>query len=223
MFLGLDYSYDWPRVAVSQLKPLGYEFVMRYLCYSRVNSAGNDASKKRLLPGEVATLRQNGLLIGLNWEYEIGDQWGGAPAGQNHALEAVSQAKALGAPEGTAIYFSTDFQASSAHFSSIDAYFNAAKPIVHGNGYRLGQYGQYSVIRRAFDLSLIDVGWQTYAWSLKSQNVAGPHSVTVNVLGADRLYDTRAALRQVHNGLSVAGGNVDKDECHREPYFWDYC
>lgn len=204
MFLGLDYSYDHPNVNTTLLKPLGYQFVMRYLCYSRVNSAGNDATKKRLFPAEVAKLRQNGLLIGLNWEYEVGDQLGGALAGEKHALEAVTQAKSLGAPEGTAIYFSTDFQASSTHYPSIDAYFAAATPVVRGNGYRIGQYGQHSVIKRALDAQKIDVAWQTYAWS-------------------NGLWDSRAAIRQVKNGLTVAGGNVDRDECHKEAYFWDFC
>lgn len=204
MFLGLDYSYDHPNVDVTKLRPLGYHFVMRYLCYSRVNSAGNDATKKRLFPAEVAKLRQNGLLIGLNWEYEVGDQWGGANAGQNHAIEAVSQAKSLGAPEGTAIYFSTDFQASSAHYSAIDAYFAAARPIVNGNGYRIGQYGQYSIVKRALDLQKVDVTWQTYAWS-------------------NGLWDSRASIRQVQNGLTVAGGRVDRDEAHHEAYFWEFC
>lgn len=204
MFLGLDYSYDHPNVDVTRLRSLGYHFVMRYLCYSRVNRAGNDATKKRLFPSEVAKLRQNGLLIGLNWEFEVGDQWDGAPGGRDDAIEAVSQAKSLGAPEGTAIYFSTDFQASSAHYATIDAYFAAARLIVHSNGYRIGQYAQYSVIKRSLDLNLVDVGWQTYAWS-------------------NELWDSRAAIRQVKNNVVVAGGKVDIDECHGEPYFWEFC
>jgi hypothetical protein len=215
MFLGLDYSYDHPSVDVSRLKGFGYHFVMRYLCYSRVNSAGNDATKKRLFPAEVAKLRQNGLLIGLNWEYEVGDQRGGFSAGQIHAQEAVNQAKSLGAPEGTAIYFSTDFQVLTAvEFATVDAYFAGARPIVNSNGYRIGQYGQYSAIKRSFDRKQIDVGWQTYAWSTFADTSGG-----VKYLH----WDSRAAIRQVQNGLTVAGGNVDRDEAHHEAYFWEFC
>lgn len=198
MILGLDYSYDWARVRVSELR-LTYQFVMRYLTWP-----WDGRSAKKLSVTELATLRANGIIVGLNWEYKIGDQRAGAAGGQSDGTEAVRQAKELGYPDGCAIYFSTDFDAQTADLPIIQAYLLNARIVLAAAGYRLGQYGSYRVINWALTSGLIDVGWQTYAWS-----------------GGQ--WDSRAAIRQVRNNTTVAGGTVDIDEMHNEAYLWNYC
>jgi hypothetical protein len=196
---GLDYSYDWRNVRIPELKPAGYQFVMRYLTFP---DDGRDA--KRLTSVELAALRAAGVVVGLNWEYKLGDQRRGADGGYIDAIEAVRQAKELGYPVGSAIYFSTDFDPVLSDWPLIDAYFANCRWILGDAGYRVGQYGGVNAIRRSLDLSLIDVAWQTYAWS-------------------GGLWDGRAAIRQVKNNVTVAGGNVDINEMHNDAHLWCYC
>jgi hypothetical protein len=56
-------------------------------------------------------------------------------------------------------------------------------------------------LRYLFDRGVIDDGWQTYGWS-------------------GGLWDSRAAVRQIHNGVKVAGANCDVDEIVGTTYSW---
>jgi hypothetical protein len=67
----------------------------------------------------------------------------------------------------------------------------------------MGAYGGYYVVKRLFDAGLIDDGWQAYAWS-----------------GGQ--WDSRAALRQIRNGVNVGGGDCDIDESVGQCYFWNH-
>jgi hypothetical protein len=177
---GLDYA--WARPDLDLAWSLGYRFVSRYLSWL--------PNGKVIDKAELSQLLAKGFHVALNWEFDAQDQLGGAVAGNQHATEAVKQAKALGYPAGCTIYFSADFDTSEAQQATVNAYMTAAGKVVHAAGYRIGIYGGYYVVKRAFDAGVTDDGWQTYAWS------AGQ-------------WDDRAAIRQDQNGISVGGADCD--------------
>jgi LysM repeat protein len=145
---------------------------------------------KVITSAEYRDLLAKGFEVSLNWEYAAKDQLGGAASGKLHANEAVKQARALGYEPGSTIYFSADFDATEAQQAAINAYMTAAKAIVHAAGYRIGIYGGFWVVKRAFDAGVTDDGWQTYAWS-----------------GGQ--WDPRAHIRQDHNGIKCGGADCD--------------
>lgn len=180
---GLDYSFARP--SVSGMWSAGYRFVSRYLSWLPNNKVINAS--------ELRALRAQGFTVFLNWEFTAKDALGGASAGKSHATEAVRQAKALGYPAGCTIYFSVDFDQQAGQVSACHAYLSAATAVLHASGYRSGVYGGYNAVKRALDAKVVDDAWQAYAWS-------------------GGRWDSRAALRQVKNGVSVGGGDCDLNE-----------
>jgi hypothetical protein len=181
-----DYSFTRPSFAA--LKAAGVVGVSRYLCWVNTNTYG-----KIIFKPEYDGLLAAGIDVILNWEFDAQDELGGASSGSIQATEAVRQAKLLGYPAGATIYFSGDFDETPGEASTVAAYFQAAAPIVHAAGYRIGVYGDYYVVGRLFDAKLIDDAWQTYAWS-----------------GGQ--WDPRANMRQTLNGVSIGGQDADLDQ-----------
>jgi peptidoglycan hydrolase-like protein with peptidoglycan-binding domain len=177
---GLDYSFSHPDLDTAW--NAGYRFVSRYLSWL--------PNAKVITAAEYQALLAKGFQVSLNWEYGAKDQLDGAPSGKLHAAEAVKQARALGYPAGSTIYFSADFDVTEAQQTAVNAYMLAAKAVVHAAGYRIGIYGGYYVVKRAFDSGVTDDGWQTYAWS-----------------GGQ--WDARAEIRQDHNGITCGGADCD--------------
>ena len=177
---GLDYSFSHPDLDTAW--NAGYRFMSRYLSWLPNN--------KVITGAEYQSLLAKGFEVSLNWEYNAQDQLGGAASGKLHGAEAVKQARALNYPAGSTIYFSADFDATEEQQPSINAYMLAAKAVVHASGYRIGIYGGYYVVKRAFDAGVTDDGWQSYAWS-----------------GGQ--WDARAAIRQDHNGITCGGAACD--------------
>ena len=62
---------------------------------------------------------------------------GGAAAGTSDGAVAYAQAIAVGQPEGTAIYFAVDYDATSSDYAAIEAYLKAAQQQL-GSGYKAG-------------------------------------------------------------------------------------
>jgi LysM repeat protein len=178
--VGLDYAWSHPDLTSAW--NAGYRFMSRYLSWL--------PNGKVITVAEYQQLLAKGFEVSLNWEYAAKDQLGGAASGKLHAAEAVKQARALGYPAGKTIYFSADFDATEAQQAQINAYMTAAKAIVHAAGYRIGIYGGFYVVKRAFDAGVTDDGWQTYAWS-----------------GGQ--WDPRAHIRQDHNGITCGGASCD--------------
>lgn len=194
--VGLDYAWSHPS-PLSSLKGLGYSFVSRYLSWL--------PNGKVITASERDQLLALGINIALNWEYDSTDQTNGAAGGTKDATEAVKQAKALGYPAGSTIYYSADFDVQLSQWNGpIKAYQQAAKAVTNAGGYRFGVYGGLNVIRWGFDSGILQDGWQTYAWSGGS-------------------WDSRATLRQVQNGITVLGADCDRDETTGGPvYFWNH-
>jgi LysM repeat protein len=177
---GLDYAWSHPDLNAAWSG--GYRFMCRYLSWL--------PNGKVITVAEYQQLLAKGFEVALNWEYGAKDQLGGAASGKLHAAEAVRQARALGYPAGKTIYFSADFDATEAEQAPINAYMAAAKAILHAAGYRIGIYGGYYVVKRAFDAGVTDDGWQTYGWS-----------------GGQ--WDSRAAIHQDHNDITCGGASCD--------------
>ncbi|MCU1282107.1 MAG: hypothetical protein JWM53_5653 [bacterium] len=174
---GVDYSFARP--SPSGLHSQGYSFAARYLSYDNSSTHG-----KILTAGEANGLIGAGVDVVSNWEYGATDALGGYNAGVNDAKAANAQAAAAGAPANRPIYFSVDFDATPADQTPINAYLDGAASVIGRS--RVGAYGGYYVIKRAFDAGKIAWGWQTYAWS-----------------GGQ--WDARAQLRQTQNGITAAG------------------
>lgn len=176
----LDYSFARPDPAY--IKSQGFEGVIRYL-------SPDPSSKKVLTVQERDALRAAGLAIGLVWESYAMRGKEGYEAGVQDGRAALSQASNLGFPDHLPVYFAIDWDATAEEQSNINEYFHGVRSVFGSR--KVGAYGGYYVIKRLFDVSKIDYGWQTYAWS-------------------DGLWDNRAQLRQILN--DQWNGQVDFDE-----------
>lgn len=139
----LDYS--WSRPDPAAMARAGIKAVCRYL-----TGAG-----KAIDRAELAALHAAGIAVVLNYEADAGDARGGAAAGATARRAAVVAAKALGAPAGTPIYYSIDFDVTG-DMPTVLAYLKACDD----PDYPARCYGEASVLD-AYGRP----GWQTLAWS----------------------------------------------------------
>jgi len=206
---GCDYSTGKPRI--SALEPAGIKFAVRYL------SPG--ANPKNLTKPELTALLAAGEEVAVVFESTAGRILAGHDAGVTDATTADAELKALGLA-GLPAYFACDVDPRSFtanQWTLAMAYLDGVASEI--SLARTGGYGGYAFIKHAFDAKKITYGWQTYAWSLATDPLP-PHAVKVKVPGDDRwfMFDTRAQLRQVRNGVPLAGGTVDLDEAHAADY-----
>jgi hypothetical protein len=196
---GVDYSFDHPTPA--QLKAAGKRFACRY-----VYPASQQQGTKNLTRAEADSLRAHGIDIVSNYESYAGRAGdGGRGAGQSDAQAADRQHRACGGPGTRPIFFSVDFDTSTADYPRIDAYFKGIGSVI-GTA-RTGVYGEYELCKHLIDAGLIGksasaghfYAWQTYAWS------AGK-------------YDERCCLAQDKNGVKLGSGTVDLDSAHCADY-----
>jgi hypothetical protein len=179
---GLDYAWSRPS-SPQAMRAAGYTFAARYLSY--------DTTGKNLTAGESHDLFTAGIDVVANWEWGASDALSGFSTGASEARDAAAQAAAAGMPADRPIYFSVDFDAAPGDQDAIDQYFAGVASVIGVE--RTGAYGGYYVIQRLFDHGKIDWGWQTYAWS-----------------GGQ--WEPRAQLRQIQNGVTVAGADCDLDQ-----------
>jgi hypothetical protein len=187
-------DYSWARPSPSGLHADGYTFAARYLSH--------DTTGKNLSAGEAHALRAAGVDVVANWENDSTAALSGYGQGVADAKAAESEASSDGMPSGRPIYFSVDFDATPGDQAAIDDYFDGVASVI-GRG-RTGAYGGYYLIERLFDGGKIAYGWQTYAWS-----------------GGQ--WDARAQVRQIENGVTIAGGACDIDEAYAADFGqWGY-
>src|SRR5438034_2794646 len=194
---GCDYA--WGRPSIDSLKAAGITFACRYLSY------GPAVGGKNLELGEAARLRSAGIDVVSNWEW-YGD-WshdysGGYTTGRRHALDADPMHRDRGGPAGRPIYFSTDFNPTTAQLPTVGDYARGNASAI--SLARTGAYGGYRAIKYLFDNHLITWGWQTYAWSTFSDDPSRPELAYLH-------WDPRAQLRQTKNGVLIGGGDCDID------------
>lgn len=162
---------------------------------------GPGTQPKHLKPAERDALFAAGLSVWLNVEGASGDARAGASVGAYHAHLAVAEAAQLGAPRGVALVAAVDWDVQASEWPAVSSYMRAYAPICRAAGYRPGIYGGLNCITWAFRDELAEILFQTYGWSRRL--VGGVSQV---------VWHPAAQIQQYHNGVNMAGGNVDL--CH---------
>lgn len=186
---GVDYS--WGRPDLAELARLGKRFIIRYVSWDRTG--------KNLNKSEADNAIAAGLSVVTNWEWDARDQLGGRSRGVEHAREADRLHRAAGGPAGRPIYFSTDFDASTAQLATCYAYLEGAASVL--GWARVGVYGS----RRTIDYMAsrgVRWLWQTYAWS-------GFSPLSGRFDEDNSRWHSKANLHQYNNGVRVAGADCD--------------
>lgn len=151
---GIDMAQTITSSAARAFAEQGVKFVGRYV---KANSW------KTIEPAEAQRIQAAGMQILSVFERTADRTKQGASAGTVDGIEAFKQAKKIGQPTGTAIYFAVDYDAPASQLDNIAAYLRAAQREI--TGYRLGVYGSYSVINAMAAKFPGIYLWQTRAWS----------------------------------------------------------
>jgi hypothetical protein len=150
---------------ISNLAKQGIKYVGRYLSRS---------TWKGLSLGELANIKAAGMRVFSIYETNpTSAGYFSAAKGAADAADAVNLAKSVGQPEGTAIYFTVDYDAKGAEFPAILAYFNAVRANL-GN-YKIGAYGSFTTLNYLHENNAADYWFQTVAWS------SGQHCSFLNI------------------------------------------
>lgn len=150
-----------------------------------LSTAGNP---KNITKAELAALHGAGIKVGLVFETTGTSFLRGRAQGSADALLAQKQAAALGYPKAV-IYFAIDTDPHGREALIVQYMRGVASVLGHD---RSGVYGGYGAVKAALDAKVCKYAFQTYAWSYGK-------------------WDARAHLRQVQNGVHVAGHGVDID------------
>ncbi|EJL38959.1 Protein of unknown function (DUF1906) [Brevibacillus sp. CF112] len=192
---GIDCAVPLTATLAKQIAAAGYEFVCRYLVPQRY-------TWKRLTSAEVEAIRAAGMQIISVFETSAARPAGGASAGQVDGQEAYNEAKLIGQPLGSAIYFAVDYDAQPSDYDKIEQYLRAAAGKIPG--YAVGVYGSYAVVEEMAKRKACTHFWQTYAWS------RGKRSAHANIY-------------QYKNGTMLPGINhtLDLNESYGNEGFWE--
>lgn len=187
--LGIDFGWGRPKAA--DVAKAGYKVSCRYLSRDR---------SKNLTRAEAQADLKAGVDVVVVWESTAGNATRGLVAGRDDAQAAVAELRALGAPIGGAkpmcIYFAVD---SDVNPDAVHPYFVAARAVVHAAHFRIGSYGSYRIVEDMLSRRLVDLGWQTAAWS------GGKVS-------------SKAALYQNARTVRIDGTSVDVDAIRLADY-----
>jgi LysM repeat protein len=113
---------------------------------------------------EVEVIKEAGLnLISIYEKGSTKASYFTKDQGVEDATHAYQLAKSLNQPEGTAIYFTVDYDAQTKDFADILNYFQGVKDTLQS--YKVGVYGKFETIVLLQTKKLADYFWQTYAWS----------------------------------------------------------
>ncbi len=160
---GLDLPTDSGDV-LNELKANGFDFVARYY-------RAADSRWPALSPGEAQLLSSAGLKIVAVWElHSRKPSHFSYASGYGDAMAAYPQARAVGQPAGSAIYFAVDFNAQS--LEPIDEYFRGiAVGLAAASGgnadYAIGVYGSGAVCDALKGAALARYCWlsNSIAWT----------------------------------------------------------
>lgn len=183
---GVDYSIVATQSFITGLAAAGKKACGRYIG----PGGGTTLPGKILRAPERDMIFAAGMDIWLLAEGAASDWTLGYARGQAHAASALNAARALGAPDSTAIYFAIDTQAFPSTWPAGREYLRGAGSIIGVN--RVGVYGQYDVMYWAKNDGVASWFFQTYAWS-----------------GSPTKWAAHNHVEQYHNGVYVAGGEVD--------------
>ncbi|MFG0217228.1 glycoside hydrolase domain-containing protein [Brevibacillus porteri] len=116
-----------------------------------------------LTRAEVEAITAAGMQVVSVFQRGTNDAAGGAVNGTRDGKAALQEAKLIGQPVGTAIYFAVDFDAQPKDYVAIEAYLRAAAKEMPG--YTVGVYGSHAVLKEMAKRGACKHFWQTYAWS----------------------------------------------------------
>lgn len=176
---------DWSKVDPQAARALGYTGVIGYV--------SQDTTGKNLTRADVDAIHAAGMSVGLVYEYNPKSALGGHTQALKDGMAALLSASYLQVPRMVALYAAVDWDVQPQEMSSVASYLAAYSQLIHNNGFRSGVYGGYNVCNAPAVRVNVDFLWQTYAWS--GGRWAEP-----------------LAVRQVRNGVHVAGAVVDQDE-----------
>jgi Rv2525c-like, glycoside hydrolase-like domain len=162
---GIDLATDASDV-LNELRASRVDFVARY--YREPESRW-----PALSPSEAKQLSSAGLKIVAVWEsHSRKPVHFTYSSGFNDAMTAYRQARAIGQPAGSAIYFAVDFDAKSRLLASIDDYFRgigAGLAAASGGSpdYTIGVYGSGAVCDALKRAGLAQYSWLSHsiAWT----------------------------------------------------------
>ena len=159
---GIDLPTD-ASDALNEIKDSKIDFVARYY-------RSPESRWPTLTAGEAARLSSLGLKIVTVWEWHSHDPgYFSYGSGYDDAKSAHAQAKSVGQPAGSAIYFAVDYNAPGSDISgSIEQYFRgvAAGLSAAGGGrsdYKVGVYGSGAVCEAVKRAGLAQYSWLTSA------------------------------------------------------------
>ncbi|HEX3862752.1 MAG TPA: glycoside hydrolase domain-containing protein [Stellaceae bacterium] len=141
--IGFDADQDCSHVAALAVER-GATFVCRYL--------------KNLSVAEARTLSAAGLSIVSIFESTAQRSLSGGAGGTADGTKALTQARSIGQPSGSAIYFAVDFDATSAQTTVVLAYLAAARAAL-GGAYKMGAYANGAACQAARNHQLVDYTW----------------------------------------------------------------
>lgn len=178
---GIDFAYGDPHPAL--LKQAGVSFVCRYYSPDR---------SKNLTREQAEDYSQAGISIVTVWESVAQASLGGHAAGVADATAARKMADSLGQPDRSPIFFAVDYELQQGQKDLVEGYFKGACDAIGKD--RVGAYGGLATVILTYVRDCADYRWQTLAWS-----------------GTPTAWFPHAHLRQVQNGVQVAGIEADLD------------
>lgn len=145
--------------SISRILAAKQDFVVGYYGHGR----------KVMTPAAAGVLSSSGLSLVMVYEDAPTDiSYFSSERGRADALEAVRQAKALGQPVETPIYFTVDYDASNADVhGAIAAYGTAFRDTLASSSYLCGVYGNGAV---AEAMIYADVSHYTFIWGAHKTN-----------------------------------------------------
>src|SRR5437660_814658 len=169
MAKGLDVEVDCSP-QIDCLTSEGFEFVGRYYNTNRPS--------KNLTLTEAQALSAAGITIVVVWEngFPTKASYFSNAKGISDATGALKMASEIGQPEGSAIYFAVDYDASAADVSGpVSQYFQGVKGVFDAadQQYAIGVYGSGATCQ-----SLLNAGVVSFAWLCQSTGFLGSKTFT---------------------------------------------
>jgi len=188
---GVDSSSACTSSSISCLKANGITFVGRY--YSRTTQIAG----KKLTQSEAELISAAGLeLVAVYEDGPTSYSYFSAARGTADATGAMQQAAAVGQPEGSAIYFTVDYDATQSDIEgNITAYFQAIDQTI-ADAFAVGVYGSGATCS-----AILGAGLAEYAWLAQSTGWSGYSEFT------------EWSIKQGPE-KSVCGLNSDTDDAH---------
>lgn len=194
---GIDFTTPLTESKARELKNNGIDFICRYLVPEKYKS-------KRLTPEEAKIATAAGLKIASVFEIYADFQKTStgtrtaAEAGRTDGKLALIEAKKVGMPVGSIIYFAVDIDTKD--YDDVEAYLRNANAEI--SGYKVSAYGSYAVVEEMIRRGVINGGWQTYAWS---KGKVSEHNY----------------IYQYKNGVPMFGMTVDLNTAETNEGFWN--